>query len=176
MKEEKNSVNRSILHSMLAGMYQDYLSRHSYELRNRTELAEGEVPEDMREWTSGIFKKKAEEHANAVLADVPSLLKTSAEKYVPFAILGDGSEFYAHDMYHLMAMRTIENLDELDNQKDRIEAIYQQMMQTYKGMKGKEEATLMVTLDYLEWKGNANLDTYDELISRYGKFPAVMEV
>ena len=80
LKEEKNSVNRSILHSMLAGMYQDYLSRHSYELRNRTELAEGEVPEDMREWTRGIFEKKAEEHANAVLADVPTLLKTSAEK------------------------------------------------------------------------------------------------
>ena len=176
LKEEKNSVNRSILHSMLAGMYQDYLSRHSYELRNRTELAEGEVPDDMREWTRGIFEKKAEEHAYAVLADVPTLLKTSAEKYVPFAILGDGSEFYAHDMYHLMAMRTIENLDDLGNQKDRIEAIYQQMMQTYQGMKGKEEATLMVTLDYWKWKGTATLDTYDELINRYEKFPAVMEV
>jgi hypothetical protein len=60
-KDERNTVNRAILHSMLAGMYIDYMDRHGYELRHRTELAEGEVPDDMREWTRGIFMKQAEQ-------------------------------------------------------------------------------------------------------------------
>ena len=175
VKEERNTVNRAILHSMLAGMYQDYLGRHSYELRNRTELAEGEVPEDMREWTRGLFEKQIEQHANAALDDVPTLLKTSAKDYVPFAVLGNGSEFYAHDMYHLMATRTIENLQELRNQRNSIEQLYQQMIQTYGEMKGREEATLMVTLDYWRWKDANNHEIYDELINKYAAFPAVME-
>ena len=175
VREERITVNRAILHSMLAGMYQDYLGRHSYELRNRTELAEGEVPEDMREWTRGLFEKQIEQHANAALDDVPTLLKTSAKDYVPFAVLGNGSEFYAHDMYHLMVTRTIENLQSLNGQRERIEQLYQELMQTYAGMKGREEATLLTTLDYWRWKDDDNCDIYDALISKYGAFPAVME-
>jgi hypothetical protein len=152
VKTESNTVNRAILHSMLAGMYQDYLNRHSYELRHRTELAEGEMPEDMREWTRGLFEKQVEQHANAALEDKSTLLETFAKAYVPFAVLGNGSEFYAHDMYHLMVTRTIDNLKELHNQRDRIEQLYQEMMKTYGEMKGREEATLMVTLDYWQWK------------------------
>ncbi|MBQ7553569.1 MAG: alpha-2-macroglobulin [Bacteroidaceae bacterium] len=175
VKEEKNSVNRAVLHSILSGMYLDYLDRHSYQLRNRTELAEGEVPDDMREWTRGIFERKAQEHANAAIEDVPALLNTSAEQYRPFAILEKGSEYFAHDMYHLMATRTIDNLGELSNQRERMEEIYQQMMRTYQGMRGKEEAALLVTLDYWKWKGNADKDLYDSLISKYDRFPVVME-
>ncbi|MBQ6746865.1 MAG: alpha-2-macroglobulin [Bacteroidaceae bacterium] len=175
VKTERNAVNRAILHSMLAGMYQDYLSRHSYELRNRTELAEGEMPEDMREWTRGLFEKQVEQHAYAALTDVPTLLKTSAKDYVPFAILGNGSAFYAHDMYHLMVTRTIDNLQGLGGQQERIEQIYQEMIQTYAGMKGREEATLMTTLDYWQWKDGDNQNIYNELITKYDAYSAVME-
>ena len=175
-KDERNIVNRAILHSMLAGMYIDYMDRHGYELRYRTELAEGEVPDDMREWTRGIFMKQAEQHANAALDDASTLLKTSAKDYVPFAVLGNGSEMYAHDMYHLMTTRTIDNLKELGNQNERVEQLYQQMMQTYSGIKGREEATLMTTLDYWRWKDKDNHTIFDELIRKYDAYPAVMEV
>ena len=174
-KEESNVVNRAILHSMLAGMYLDYLDRHSYELYNRTELAEDELPDDMREWTRGIFQRQALAHANTVLTDVPALLKTSAKQYEPFSTLGTGSEFYGHDMFHLLAKRTINNLSELGNQGARIEEIYQLIINTYREMKGREEATLMASLDYVKWKANANEDRYRELIAQYDKYPAVME-
>ena len=173
---EKNPVNRAILHSMLAGMYEDYMDNHSWELRNRTELAEDEVPDDMRAWTRGIFERKALEHANTVLTDVPSLLNTSAKEYEPFSILASGSEFYGHDMFHLLAMRTISNLKELRNQQTRIEEIFKQIIDTYSGMKGREEATLMATLDYLSWNGMGSESRYNDLISRYDNYPAVMEV
>lgn len=175
VKNERNVVNRAILHSMLAGMYQDYQSRHSYELRHRTELAEGERPEDMRVWTKGVFEQHVEQHANAALSDVPTLLGTSAKDYVPFAVLGNGSEFYAHDMYHLLVTRTIEILQSLNGQRERIELLYQEMMQTYAGMKDREEATLMTTLDYWRWKDGDNYGKFDELISEYGAYPTVME-
>ena len=174
-KEEPNAVNRAILHSMLAGMYLDYLDRHAYELNQRTELAEGEVPDDMREWTRGIFQQQALAHANAVLTDVPALLKTSAKQYEPFSILGAGSEFYGHDMFHLLAMRTIGNLRELGKQDAGMEEIYQLMIHTYQGMKGREEATLMATLDYEKWKATTTEDRYRELIAQYDPYPAVME-
>ena len=151
VKNERNVVNRAILHSMLAGMYQDYLSRHSYELQRRTELAEGERPEDMREWTKGMFEQQVGQHANAAIEDVPTLLNTSAKDYVPFAILGNGSEFYAHDMFHLMATRTIQNLQELHDQRKRIDDIHHLIINTYDAIKGKEEAVLMATLDYYNW-------------------------
>ena len=175
VKNERNVVNRAILHSMLAGMYQDYMDRHGYELRRRTELAEGEQPEDMREWTRGLFERQVEQHANAAITDVPELLKTSAKDYVPFAVLGNGSEFYAHDMFHLMAMRTIENLQELRNQEKRIDDIYHLIINTYEAINGKEEAVLMASLDYYNWKSIDNDSCYNDLISKYNNYPAVME-
>ena len=175
VKQERNVVNRAILHSMLAGMYQDYMDSHSYELRRRTELAEGEQPEDMREWTRGVFERQVEQHANAAITDVPALLNTSAKDYVPFAVLGNGSEFYAHDMFHLMATRTIDNLKELKDQHKRIDDIYQLIINTYDTIKGKEEATLMATLDYYDWKSIDNDSCYNDLIVIYNNYPAVME-
>ena len=175
VKQERNVVNRAILHSMLAGMYQDYMDSHSYELRRRTELAEEEQPEDMREWTRGLFERQVEQHANAAITDVPALLNTSAKDYVPFAVLGNGSEFYAHDMFHLMATRTIDNLKELKDQHKRIDDIYQLIINTYDTIKGKEEATLMATLDYYDWKSIDDDSCYNDLIPKYNSFPAVME-
>lgn len=175
VKNERNVVNRAILHSILAGMYQDYLGRHSYELQRRTELAEGERPEDMREWTKGMFEQQVGQHANAAIEDVPTLLNTSAKDYVPFAILGNGSEFYAHDMFHLMATRTIQNLQELHDQRKRIDDIHHLIINTYDAIKGKEEAALMATLDYYNWKSIENGGCYDDLISKYNNYPTVME-
>ena len=47
--------------------------------------------------------------------------------------------------------------------------------ETYADMKGREEATLMTTLDYWQWKDADNHNIYDELIAKYDAYSAVME-
>ena len=62
------------------------------------------------------------------------MLNTSAEQYVPFVALEDGSRFYGHDMYHLLVSRAVDAYRQLDGfsvdslVQTRIERIYLDMM------------------------------------------------
>ena len=42
------------------------------------------------------------------------MLEVSSKEYVPFVELEDGSRFYGHDMYHLLAARAVDTYQLLD--------------------------------------------------------------
>ena len=50
----------------------------------------------------------------ASLQDSVRLLEVSSKEYVPFVVLEDGSRFYGHDMYHLLAARAVDTYLLLD--------------------------------------------------------------
>ena len=155
---EKNPVSKAILHSLLAREYADFMQDNRRALLSRTLLDVNEAPGDVREWSINQFVSKIDEHNSASLQDSLELLKTSAEKYVPFTILEDGSRFYKHDMYHLLASRAIStytdfggfNVDTL--MRARINAIYGNMINAYRQRAGSEDALLLCSLDYWDWK------------------------
>lgn len=173
---ETDVVNKSVLHSLLASMYADYVSMNTYALRNRTDL-QGEIPDDIREWTANIFIDKIDLHSQAALAGQEALLKASANQYVPFVEKEDGSKYYGHDLFHLIARRAIAtysqlSLNEADSLKEtRIESTFRQMQQAYKGK--NVEGAFLTDLDYWDWKEegqerNTDFAGLDALIAQYG--------
>ena len=104
---EKDPVNKAILHSLLAREYADLMQANRRALSSRTLLDVDEAPGDIREWSIGQFVDRIDEHARASLQDSVRLLEISSEKYIPFVVLEEGSRFYRHDLYHLLASRAV---------------------------------------------------------------------
>ena len=201
-QSERNPVNKAILHSLLAYEYADLMRKNHRVLLSRTLLTVDEVPEDIREWSISQFVDKIDRCNRASLQDSIRLLNTSAEQYVPFVVLEDGSRFYGHDMYHLLVSRAVDAYRQLDGfsvdslVQTRIERIYLDMMNAYRHRAGSEDAMLLCSLDYWNWKltggisqqpyptfrmrqEKANreyLEVLDKLIKEYGSREVCAEV
>ena len=165
-------MDRAILHSLIAGIYANYAANNQWQLRQRTEIV-GEAPSaDMREWTANMFVEKVRTSIKEAMADSVLLLNTSSRTYIPFVELGETSEYYHHDMYHLLAFRSIEALQQIEGLdratpveaysedtsskkqspvKQDIERIYENMLTSYEA-KGDKEGCLLTNLNYLSWK------------------------
>lgn len=157
-QQTKQPMDRAILHSLMAGMYADYAANNSWQLRQRTVIV-GEAPSaDMREWTANTFVDKVLTHSHEALADSTLLLKTSSRTFVPFIELGATSEYYHHDMYHLLASRAIDALQRiqaLNNEegqlKENITKIYRNMLSAYQ-TRDEKEGYVLTSLHYLAWQ------------------------
>ena len=175
-KQADKSMDRAILHSLIAGIYANYAANNQWQLRQRTEIV-GEAPSaDMREWTANMFVEKVRTSIKEAMADSVLLLNTSSRTYIPFVELGETSEYYHHDMYHLLAFRSIEALQQVEGLdratpvaaysedtsskkqspvKQDIERIYENMLTSYKA-KGDKEGCLLTNLNYLSWKRDSS--------------------
>lgn len=169
VKSEPNPVSKAILHSLLAREYADYMRGNRRLLSERTSLDVDEAPADIREWSDNLFVAKVDEHNLASLRDSLRLLEVSSKEYVPFVVLEDGSRFYGHDMYHLLATRAVDTYRLLDGfrvdslQRARIGGIYTEMIKAYRHRNGAEDAVILATLDYWKWKvagGGINREPY----------------
>ncbi len=101
-------VEKAILHSVLAEKYGLYANRNQWELTRLTPVA-GEVPEDMRQWTTPAFLSRIDSHNRASLAERELLLSEKADRWRPIIIRGEASRYFYNDMYHLLGTRAIEN-------------------------------------------------------------------
>ena len=168
-KQTDQPMDRAILHSLIADVYANYAASNQWQLRQRTEIV-GETPSaDMREWTANMFVEKVQANIKEALADSVLLLKTSSRNYIPFVELGETSEYYHHDMYHLLASRGIESLNQIERLarnngfnentpslvKQDIINIYGSMIAAYKAA-GLKEGYILTALNYLEWRRNAD--------------------
>lgn len=181
VQSEFNPVNRAILHSLLAREYAGYMWNNRQLLSGRTALDTDDAPADIREWSINLLVAKVDGHNRASLQDSVRLLETSSEAYVPFVVLKDGSRFYRHDMYHLLAGRAVATYQLLDGfqadslQRARIAGIYIGMINAYRYRVGAEDAVVLATLDYWKWKTTGGgisrtpYATYHERKERLGK-------
>lgn len=150
-------VERAVLHSLIAEMVGNYARMNQWEIRRRTDIEADDAPANINEWSKNLFVQKIIEETGDALKDASLLVETSARTYIPFVELGKTSEYFHHDMYHLLASRGIEtlrNLRGLGNDSllnARIEAIYQNMLNIYR-KPGGVDALVLTTLDYLKWK------------------------
>lgn len=156
-------LDRAILHSLIGSMYADYASQNRWKLNQRTDLEEEAPSVDIREWSKNQFVTKVMTEIAVTFQDSLLLLDTSSRSYIPFVELGVTSDYYHHDMYHLLASRAITSLENLSGfGRDslinvRIEEIYQHMMNSYRRT-DNHDALLLTTLDYLQWKRLTDID------------------
>ena len=164
VKHTDKPMDRAILHSLLAGIYADYAARNQWSLRQQTDVV-GVVSADMLNWTANIFVDTIQTHIRKAMSDSVLLLKTSSRTYIPFIELGETSEYYHHDMYHLLASRSIEALlrvqylDKQKNVKQHISSLYDNMLSAYRE-KGDEESYVLTSLNFLKWKYESNYSFY----------------
>ena len=158
VQQTKVPMDRAILHSLIAGIYTEYALQNRWTLRLQKEIV-GKIPSDIKEWTGNMFIEKIGMHAREAVKDSVLLLKTSSRTYIPFVELGEASEYYHHDMYHLLASRSIKALTEIDeldlsqskNVKSEIATLYKNMISAYQKKEDKE-GILLASLDYLKWQ------------------------
>lgn len=167
-KQADQPMDRAILHSLIAGIYADYAAVNQWQLRKRTEIVGAAPSADMREWTANMFVEKVRTNVKAALTDSVLLLKTSSRSYIPFVELGETSEYYHHDMYHLLASRAIKALNQIERLarngfndsgtspvKLDIKNIYENMATAYEAS-GLKEGYVLTMLNFLEWERGNN--------------------
>ncbi|WP_294617365.1 alpha-2-macroglobulin family protein [uncultured Bacteroides sp.] len=179
-KEEQDTVSRAILHSLLARKYADYMRYNWKTLSQAPALDMDEAPADIREWSYNLFAAKIDGHCLASLRDARRLLEVSSREYAPFVVQKDGSRFYGHDMYHLLARRAINTYLPLHDgridslRRVRIDGIYRNMIDAYRHRAGAEDAVVLATLDYWNWKKDEGVSrepdaTYMERKAQFDK-------
>ena len=175
---EKDAVNKAILNSILAEEYATYANRHGYLLRQMTPLDPtlDKIPTDIREWSYNIFLDTIASLCQASLKDVPTLLKVNTTDYKPFVKQENGSAYYRHDLYHLLAKRAIniyeQYLSSDSLQTAHLNQFYRGLMNTYAQKPGMEEALALCSIDYWEWKYKKGLpqrpyETREEATKRW---------
>lgn len=75
-----DSASVAILHSMIAEMYNNYYMQNRWNVNQRTELA-GYVPDDIREWTSNLFREKIKQELTLSLQPARLLQQTPVSQY-----------------------------------------------------------------------------------------------
>lgn len=162
-------AEKAILHSLLAERYADYLDNNRYALRGRTEIDvdADEVPQDMREWSARLIIDKILTHAQASLHNPAWLAQTSVLDYRPLVIEGQSSRAFRHGLLHLLAQRALTvyaAVGRFDDTYRSLEAAQAEQLYTqvllpvYRDLPQAEEALLLATLDYEDWKLD-NVDT-----------------
>lgn len=154
-------MDRAILHSLIAGFYSDYVSRNRWQIFQRPDIVEEAPSADMREWSGNMFVQQIMKCTAEALKDKELLLVTSSRTYLPFVELGTASEYYRHDMLHLLGSRGVDALKAVIglNKDSVVNAgignIYQEMLDTYKRAK-MDDGYVLTMLNYLDWRRNSD--------------------
>lgn len=174
--EEKDEVSCSLLHHMLATQYANCLQAESYRIGQRTELLPEEVTDDFRTWSRGVFLSVIERHLRTSLSNPEQLMQVNSSVYYPLVKQQKGSDWYGHDLYHLLARRTIDlytrmgegrSFDSGDVFRAKVDSIYAGMHALY-NRSGQREACLMVAIEQLQHRQGKGVEAVDSLITRYG--------
>lgn len=97
---------KSVLHSMIAELYTNYLQQHMYQMRGRTETP-GEAPEDVRLWSVGHFVDTIASHYFASVSN-PSIQQVKVEGLDELLTKSLGSDLQRPTLYDILAHRAID--------------------------------------------------------------------
>lgn len=118
MLEQSNDiVEQSVLHSMLGELYLQYYQNNSWNIDQRTNLADI-VPKDMKEWTKNIFFDKVVYHMNASVKAQDELERSLVETYSAVVNMEKLSRKYFPTMYDFLSHRRIDIFSRLDSEKE----------------------------------------------------------
>ncbi len=115
-EKSKNTVEQSMLYSVLAQLYFQYYQSGSYRINQRTALS-GEIPGDIREWTGNIFIRRISEYTDLSLKAKKELQSTDILKYEAILNTGGASRDLRPTVYDFLANQGIELLSQLSYQR-----------------------------------------------------------
>lgn len=130
---------------------------------------------------------QATEHLKASLEDRDSLLAFDTRQYIPFVLLGEVSNYYIHDFYHLLGKRAIAAYSQLLGVQEskllrkEILQLFDEMSDTYR-QRGNAEAELLLSLDALKWHRQYDFAYVNQqaaleaLVHRFSSSPLSVEI
>jgi hypothetical protein len=110
IETDQNIVEKSILHSLLAELYQMYFNTQQYKINRRTPIT-GYVPRNMAEWTGNIYREKIFQHALDAVKARPQLSEVNCLTYKEILVLGKNSPALRPTMYDFLVYRSIDILN-----------------------------------------------------------------
>lgn len=168
-----DSASVAVLHSMIAEMYNSYYMQNRWNINQRTQLA-GYVPDDIREWTSNLFKEKIKQELTLSLRPAPLLQQTPVSQYNLILKKGKDSPELRPTLYDFLAFRAIEIQPSVKWYEDLI---------AFRRTQPEKKALLLDELDYWQYKyDNQSVsttgysDTLDSLYKVYEKEPFAAEI
>lgn len=112
IETDQNIVEKSILHSLLAELYQMYFNSQRSKISRRTPIT-GYIPRDMNEWTENIYIEKIYQHALDAVKAQFQLSEINCLSYKEILILGKNSPALRPTMYDFLVYRSIDILNRL---------------------------------------------------------------
>ena len=112
IQKDNNIVEKSILHSLIAELYNMYYQAESPKLQTRTPIT-GYIPKDMNEWTGNIYLEKIIRHSLDAVKAQPQLSAVNCLQYKEILILGKNSPALRPTMYDFLVYRSIDLLQQL---------------------------------------------------------------
>ena len=168
-----DSASVAILHSMIAEMYNNYYMQNRWNVNQRTELA-GYVPDDIREWTSNLFREKIKQELTLSLQPARLLQQTPVSQYNLILKKGKDTPQLRPTLYDFLAFRAIDIQPSDKWYEDVID---------FRRTQPEKKALLLDELDYWQYKydsqstnTNDYRNTLDSLYNVYVKEPFAAEI
>ena len=147
VKQEKDTANQAMLHTLLATYYIHYQQQNRYELRQRSEMLFDAENSNLRTWSDDQLTRTILRHLSASLRYPSVLMRSKGSQYQPLVVLRNGSRPYGHDLYHLLARRAIDYYTHHgDSLVQKANQLYQEMYQRYQ-QAGHSEGALMALIE-----------------------------
>ncbi|WP_255491179.1 alpha-2-macroglobulin [Dysgonomonas sp. 520] len=105
--------DQALLHSGLGQLYLNYYQSNRWKINQRTDLGDF-VPEDMKEWTKGIFFKKIRTHLTQSVKDRSLLEKATTKSYQDIIEPGEDSRTIYPTLYDFLMKNAIEISSAID--------------------------------------------------------------
>ena len=174
-----NPIEKAILYSLLAELYKNYYQSNSYTIDRRTSIT-GYTPEDIREWTSNLFRQKISGLVQQSLIPAKELQATNVLNYEEILVQGTSSRTIRPTLYDFLIYRGITTLSSLYDQNSREQDYYRQIVDLYELLldfqrkTNNEQAFVIAELDRLEFVRNNSqknekpyLDALNQLKEQY---------
>lgn len=152
IETSSNIVEKSVLHSLIAELYQMYYLSQSGKLYQRTPI-KGYIPRNMKEWTSNIYIEKIFQHALDAVQAQPQLSEVNCLDYKEMLILGKNSPALRPTMYDFLVYRSIDILNGLFN----ISQYYTQEPITNKQLFAPVQEFMQMPIEAKDFDVNSNV-------------------
>ena len=106
---DKDPVEKGVLHSLLAKLYEQYYQQNRYTINQRTKLM-AEIPADMKEWSANVFADTVSYHVRKSLEDAAKTQAVDALRYSAIIEPGASSRILQPTLYDFLCARAVEIL------------------------------------------------------------------
>ena len=151
-----NPVEKAILYSLLAELYENYYQSDRFIIDGRTSIT-GYTPKDIREWTGNLFLQKISDLVQQSLIPDKKLQATNVLDYEKILVQGTSSRTIRPTMYDFVIYKGIETLSSLQDRNSRDQNYYYQILELYERLfdfqrkTNNEQALVIAELDRLEF-------------------------